>query len=97
MTDIELAQILGISVRTLVSRRSRKASLSSYESERLFRAAKVIARAHEVFGNLAKCLAWLRAPKTLFGGATPISFVDTEPGAEMVLDLLDRIEHGFFA
>lgn len=97
MTNIELAQILGVSVRVLASRRSKKTSLSSYESERLLRAAKVIARAHEVFGNFAKGLSWLRAPTTSFGGASPISFVDTEPGAELVLDLLGRIEHGIFA
>ncbi len=97
MTNIELAQILGVSVRVLASRRSRKTSLSSYESERLLRAAKVIARAHEAFGNFAKGLAWLRAAKTSFAGATPISFIDTEPGTELVLGLLDRIDHGFFA
>ena len=61
MTNIELAQILGVSVRALASRRSKKTSLTSCESEQLLRAAKVIARAHEVFGNHAKGLAWLQA------------------------------------
>ena len=97
MTNIELAQILGVSVRVLASRRANKTSLTSYESERLLRAAKVIARAHEVFGNFAKGLAWLQAQKTSFGGATPMSLVDTELGTELVLDLLGRIEHGIFA
>lgn len=97
MTNIELAQILGVSVRVLASRRSKKTSLTSYESERLLRAATVIARAHEVFGNYAKGLAWLQEQKTSFGGTTPMSLVDTEPGTELVLDFLGRIEHGIFA
>lgn len=97
MTNIELAQILGVSVRVLASRRSKKTSLTSYESERLLRAATVIARAHEVFGNFAKGLSWLRAPKASFGGATLMSLVDTEPGTELILDLLGRVEHGIFA
>lgn len=97
MTNIELAQILGVSVRALASRRSKKTSLTSYESERLLRAATVIARSHEVFGNFAKGLAWLRASKTSFGGSTPMSLMDTEPGTELVLELLGRIEHGLYA
>lgn len=98
MTDAELAQMLGISVRALASRRSRKMPLSSGDSERLYRAARLIARANEVFGNFAKGVRWLREGKTpLFRGATPISLLDTEIGAEFVLDLLGRIEDGFFA
>jgi len=98
MTDAELAQMLGISVRTLRSRRSRKTPLSSGDSERLYRAARVIARADEVFGNFAKGVRWVREGKTqLFSGATPISLIDTEVGTEHVLDLLGRMEDGIFA
>lgn len=98
MTDAELAQMLGISVRALASRRSRKTPLSTGDSERLYRAARVIARANEVFGNSAKGVRWLREGKTpLFRGATLLSLMDTEVGAEYVLDLLGRIEEGFFA
>ena len=97
MRNVKLAEILGVSVRVLASRRSNKTSLTSYESERLLRAATVIAQAHDVFGNFAKGLTWLQVSKTSFGGATPMSLMDTEPGTELVLDLLDRIDHGFCA
>lgn len=96
MADAELAQMLGISVRALASRRSKTVPLSSFESERLLRAAKVIARAEEVFGSVAKGVSWLRAGQLSFGAA-PLSLIDTQVGTELVLDSLGRIEHGIFA
>lgn len=96
MPDGELAQMLGISVRALASRRSKTAPLSSYESERLLRAARVVARAGEVFDSVAKGVSWLRAGQIALGAA-PLSLIDTEMGTALVLDSLGRIEHGICA
>lgn len=95
-TDAELAQMIGVSVRALAERR-RKKILSSYESERLLRVVNVIARAEDVFDDLANGLVWLKAPNISLSGVTPISLLDTEIGAELVTDVLGRIEHGIAA
>lgn len=96
IADAELAQMLRISVRTLASRRSKTVPLSSCESERLFRAARVVARAGEVFGSAAKGVSWLRAGQISLGAA-PLSLIDTEVGTGLVLDSLGRIEYGICA
>jgi putative toxin-antitoxin system antitoxin component (TIGR02293 family) len=57
----------------------------------------VVERAEEVFEDLDTSLEWLKAPNTALGAVTPLSLLDTDVGAEGVLDTLGRIEHGVFA
>lgn len=95
-TNVELAQMLGISTRALGGRR-RKGGLSAVESERLLRATCAIARAEDVFDDLNRGLLWLKQPNSSLGGEAPISLLDTEIGARLVTAALGRIEHGVFA
>lgn len=95
-TNIELAQALGTSVRSLAARR-HKGALSASESERLLSLAKVVSCAESVFDNLDKGLTWLREPNISLDGVAPISLLDTELGAELVADVLGRIEYGICA
>lgn len=95
-TNAELAQMMGISVRALSERRRRKV-LSHNESERLFRVARVIAQTEEVFDDLANSFAWLKEPNISLGRVTPMSLLDTQTGADLITDVLGRIEHGIFA
>lgn len=94
-TNAELAEMLGISVRALAWRR-RKAILAPYDSERMFRVARAVARAEEVFGDLAKGLEWLKSLNPSLGGVSPMSLLDTYIGGDWVMDTLGRIEHGVF-
>jgi len=96
VTQSELARTLGISERTLV-RRKREGTLNSEESGKLVRLARVVARAEEVFEDLGASLDWLKTLNAALGGVTPFSLLDTDVGAESVLDTLGRIEHGVFA
>lgn len=89
----KLAQLIGVSVRMLAQRR-RKGFLSQQESERLFRVARVIARAEEVFSDLDRAFHWLNSPIIVLGESTPLSLLDTELGGKLVMDTLGRIEHG---
>lgn len=95
-TNTELAQALGTSVRSLAGRR-HKGALSASESERLLRLAKVVVRAESVFDDVDNGLAWLRESNISLGGMAPISLLDTELGAELVTDVLGRIEYGICA
>jgi putative toxin-antitoxin system antitoxin component (TIGR02293 family) len=61
------------------------------------RLARVIARAEEVFEEPETAMDWLKSANAALGGATPLSLLDTDIGAEGVMDTLGRIEHGVFA
>lgn len=96
VTQSELAVALGIPERTL-ARRKREGTLNSEESAKLVRLARVVARAEEVFEDLETALTWLKTPNAALFRATPLSLLDTDIGAESVMDTLGRIEHGVFA
>lgn len=96
VTQSELAVALGIPERTL-ARRKKEGTLNSEESAKLVRLARVVERAEEVFEDLNACLDWLKSPNAVLSGATPLSLLDTDIGAESVMDTLGRIEHGVFA
>ncbi|OXC71746.1 type II RES/Xre toxin-antitoxin system antitoxin [Caballeronia sordidicola] len=96
LSQTELAKALDIPERTL-ARRKREGVLSSEESAKLLRLARTVARAAEVFEGLDAALNWLKTPIEALEGATPLSLIDTDIGADSVMDTLGRIEHGVFA
>jgi len=96
VSQSELARALGIPVRTL-ARRKREGVLSAEESAKLLRLARVLGRANQVFDDPEAALDWLKSHNSALAGKTPFSLLDTEIGAESVLDTLGRIEHGVFA
>ena len=96
LSQAELAQAVGIPERTL-ARRKREGVLNSEESSKLLRLARVVSRASEVFEGPAAAVDWLKSPNAALRGNAPLSLLDTDIGAENVLDTLGRIEHGVFA
>lgn len=96
MTQSEIAASLGIPERTL-ARRKKEGMFNSEESAKLVRLARVVERAGEVFEDLGAALDWLKSPNAALSGVVPLSLLDTDIGAEAVLDTLGRIEHGVFA
>jgi len=96
LSQADLAAALGIPERTL-ARRRREGALNSEESAKLVRLARVIGRAEEVFASMELALAWLKTPNAALLRVTPLSLLDTDIGAESVMDTLGRIEHGVFA
>ncbi len=88
-----VASILGIPARTL-ARRKKERRLSPEESDRLFRLGRLAALAEDVLGTRAKASAWLHAGNRSLGGATPLSQLDTDLGAEQVESALLRLAHG---
>ena len=96
LSQSDLARALDIPERTL-ARRKREGVLNSEESAKLLRLARIVGRANEVFESSEAAIHWLKAPNTSLGRKTPLSLLDTDIGAESVLDTLGRIEHGVFA
>lgn len=96
ITQVQLAQALAIPERTL-ARRKREGALSPEESAKFVRLARVVERAEVVFEDTSAALAWLQTDNASLGGVAPLSLLDTDIGADSVLDTLGRIEHGVFA
>ena len=81
--------------RSTFSRRKKEGRrLSGSESDRLYRAARLLSRALEVFNDDEQAKVWMRTGKRALGGVSPLVMARTDAGAQEVEDLLGRIEHG---
>jgi len=56
--------------------------------------ARTLALAIEVLGSVEKARRWMRKDNRALGGASPLSLLDTDVGAEAVDDVLTRVEQG---
>ena len=92
----QLQTLLDISDRTLARRREQQ-WLNKSESDRLYRIARLGARAEEVLGSIAAAERWLKEPQPTLGSETPLALLDTDEGAQLVGELLGRIEHGVYS
>lgn len=92
----DLATAMRISSRTL-ARRRQSGTLNIDESERVVRVARIRDAAVAALGSLDDARVWLITRNAGLRNATPISLVDTEPGGELVRNLLGQIEHGVFS
>jgi putative toxin-antitoxin system antitoxin component (TIGR02293 family) len=93
LTLAELASALDLSPRSL-QRRRRSGRLARYESDRLYRLARLVALANEFLGDHERALHWLKRPNRALGGIAPVTAIDTEPGARQVENVLGRIAYG---
>ena len=92
LTLKELALSLDLSPRSL-QRRRREGKLAKYESDRIYRLARLIALAKRHIGDDDKARRWLKRPNRSLGGRTPFDLIDTEPGARAVENILGRIAY----
>ena len=93
LTLRELAAALDLSPRSLQRRRGA-GRLARYESDRLYRLARIVALADEFLGNHERAIRWLKRPNRALGGVAPIAAIDTEIGARQVENILGRIAYG---
>jgi putative toxin-antitoxin system antitoxin component (TIGR02293 family) len=83
--------------RTLARRVADDEPLTVEETDKALRLERIAALADRVFGNPAKAHRWLRKPKTMLNGLTPVAFLASETGARTVEEMLYQIQHGMFA
>src|SRR5712691_1536068 len=93
LTLKELADALDLSPRSL-QRRRRSGRLARFESDRLYRLARIVALAQQSLGSRQSAARWLKRSNRALGGASPISAMDTELGARQVENVLGRIAYG---
>ena len=92
LTLKELAQALDLSSRSL--QRRRRGRLARFESDRLYRMARLLALARESLGESGRASRWFKRANRALGGVAPIAAIDTELGARQVENLLGRIAYG---
>lgn len=93
----QLAQYVVISPATL-RRRADTGRFKPAEGDRLYRFAEVYKSAVDLFeGDRERARKWFLHPVRGLGGRRPVEMVSTTAGAEAVLDLIGRLEHGVFA
>ena len=101
LADEEIAEILGMSVRTLSRRRQMKdkeeSRLNAIESDRLFRLVKIFSLAQNVLEDKEQAVEWLHSRQFGLGNCIPLEVIKTEIGTREVEDLLIRIEHGVYS
>ncbi len=89
-----VASMIRVNDRTL-ARRKIKGRLQPEESDRLYRAARVFARALDLFeGDRDAARAWLTAPQRALAGKVPLDLATTDVGAREVENVIGRLEHG---
>lgn len=107
LSNEELASIADISPKTLQryfslvrakTGASKSTRVAVSPSDRVFRAAEVMALAREVFGGDDDAAReWLRSEQFGLGGKVPLDMLRTNLGAHLVEEELKRIQHGFLA
>ncbi len=97
LSAVATIESLGLAKRTIARRLHEHKPLSTEESERVVRLARVFAEAEHVLGEEAEARRWMRKPNRTLGGETPLHLLDTDIGASAVFEELGRIEHGVFA
>ena len=93
LTLKELSEALDLSPRSL-QRRRRSGRLARFESDRLYRMARIVALAQQSLGDRESAVRWLKRSNRALGGATPVGSMDTESGARQVENVLGRIAYG---
>lgn len=68
--------------------------LDAGASERVVRVADITRMAADTFGSREAATQWLKTPNLALDTATPLSMLDTEPGAGEVRRILSAINHG---
>lgn len=89
----ELAACLDLSARSL-QRRRKQGRLARYESDRIYRLARIITLAKLSLGGRDLATRWLKRPNRALGGKAPLAVIDTELGARAVENVLGRIAFG---
>lgn len=97
MVDMDsVLHFIGMSFRTYQRRKNENSALTSIQSDRLYRLAKIEALAVDVLGDEKTANDWIKSPNRALG-AVPLELLDTEAGTDQVERVLTRIEYGVYS
>ncbi len=94
VSDTELAGIVGIPRQTML-RRLRTGALKRHEADRVAAVARAYNKALDFFDDRHDAaIGWMKRPNIGLDGDTPLNRAETVSGANDVVVLLHRLEHG---
>jgi len=95
LDEKELAKVI---TPATLRRREKAGKFTLDESDRLYRFAKVLKAATDLYaGDEEAARRWLGEPSRGLGGRKPVDMLTTSAESESVLDLIGRLEHGVVA
>ncbi|MEO6812820.1 MAG: antitoxin Xre/MbcA/ParS toxin-binding domain-containing protein [Ginsengibacter sp.] len=102
-----LADYLGITMETLsgllhssyrnIQRKDNDDLLDTLKTEKVLELAAFAQRGISVIGDKESFAEWLHSPLVALGNKTPLDFLDTTFGIQMVTKLLGRLEQGVYS
>ncbi len=93
----DLARLIDVSPKTIDRHMAAGKLFTGLQAERLLRLAELYAQGVRVFGKGEKFIKWLNSTIVALDHTTPMSWLDTYHGIQLISDELGRIEHGIFA
>lgn len=97
LNNDQLGALLGLSRRSVNRLTPARAVLPATAGDRLYRSARLLALAVDVFEDQEAATEWLKSPQRALGNAVPLEIATTDIGAREVEALLGRIEHGVYS
>ncbi|MBK6936783.1 MAG: DUF2384 domain-containing protein [Chitinophagaceae bacterium] len=101
-----LAAHLGISMEVMsrllhsshrnIQRKEEDELLDTLKTEKVLELAAFAQRGIEVIGSKEAFIEWVHSPLISLGNKTPLDFLDTTFGIQLVLKILGRLEQGVF-
>ncbi len=102
-----LAAYLGINMETMsellhssyrnIQRKDDDELLDTVKTEKVLELATFAQRGIEVIGDKESFAEWLQSPLVSLGNKTPLNFLDTTFGIQMLTKLLGRLEQGVYS
>ena len=93
----QIADAVGISARTLRRQKDQPDKpMPADLASKTWLFAETLAQASAVFGGRDAAERWMARPAMGLDGARPIELLRTLQGAELVTELLGRLEHGVY-
>jgi putative toxin-antitoxin system antitoxin component (TIGR02293 family) len=97
LSNEALSELVQIKKRTL-ARRKETGRLTSNESDRLLRVARVFGKVLALFdGDIDAARTWFSTPAPALDNRSPRDLSNTELGSREVAKLVGRLEHGVFS
>lgn len=92
----DLATRLGLVARTIHRKRKARATLSSADSEKIMRVARIWNSARSLFTTDEAIAQWLMTPAAPLGHVPPLDLLDTDVGAADVDGFIKGLAYGNF-
>ena len=92
-----LADLLNLSLKTLLRYRQQNKKLNAAKSERVLKLIALYKKGEELFGSAPEFRRWMEEPAYGLGNMIPFDLMHTSGGIDLITEELKRIEYGDLA